>query len=64
MASRPAYLTKAISEIKDIKAREVVRVCDMYITDQATFELCACINGLQDRVKELEKVINAHGIRI
>lgn len=60
--SRPEYLTKLIAMVKDEKTREVIRVCDQFITTVETERMTKVILSLQDRVVELERMLRARGV--
>jgi len=60
--SRPEYLTKLIAMVKDEKTREVIRVCDQFITTVETERMTKAILSLQDRVVELERMLRARGV--
>ena len=62
--SRPEYLTKLIAMVKDEKTREVIRVCDQFITNVETERMTKAILSLQDRVVELEKMLRARGVMV
>ena len=61
---RPEYLTKLIAMVKDEKTREVIRVCDQFITTVETERMTKAILSLQDRVVELEKMLRACGVMV
>jgi len=61
---RPEYLTKLIAMVKDEKTREVIRVCDQFITTVETERMTKAILSLQDRVVELEKMLRARGVMV
>jgi len=62
--SRPEYLTKLIAMVKDEKTREVIRVCDQFITTVETERMTKAILSLQDRVVELERMLRARGVML
>jgi len=62
--SRPEYLTKLIAMVKDEKTREVIRVCDQFITTVETERMTKVILSLQDRVVELERMLRARGLMV
>jgi len=62
--SRPEYLTKLIAMVKDEKTREVIRVCDQFITTVETERMTKAIISLQDRVVELERMLRARGVMV
>jgi len=62
--SRPEYLTKLIAMVKDEKTREVIRVCDQFITTVETERMTKSILSLQDRVVELERMLRARGVML
>jgi len=62
--SRPEYLTKMIAKVKDPGVREVIRVCDQYITDQSTEKICRYINDQQEYIDSLEKMLRARGVMV
>ena len=62
--ARPEYLTKLIAMVKDEKTREVIRVCDQFITTVETERMTKSILSLQDRVVELERMLRARGVMV
>jgi len=62
--SRPEYLTKLIAMVKDEKTREVIRVCDQFITTVETERMTKAILSLQDRVVELGRMLRARGVMV
>ena len=62
--ARPEYLTKLIAMVSDEKMREVIRVCDQFITTVETERMTKSILSLQDRVVELERMLRARGVMV